>query len=253
MTQVNSNNNFSEMLFKSSLNQTNEKTQKAEDQGLLALSSVLSSMANTLSTPMKGIIHSSTDIIIHSTTETVRATEIDFSSKLQSHSIATIAKILGAAAAATNKLEAICSKSSSDQTNDMNKISENLIKLADKLPALELQTLLKQVTTTFFGTSDANKGSLNSTTIEEMQESLSKLASTITDIKEGTLTNEQLIQALSSMTSEVNKHQDTTPQAGINEDKSSAPVREDLVSGAEENKKNVEREIARQEAEEKKE
>ena len=54
MTQVNSNNNFSEMLFKSSLNQTNEKNQKAENQGIIALSSILSTMKSTLSSTMKG-------------------------------------------------------------------------------------------------------------------------------------------------------------------------------------------------------
>jgi hypothetical protein len=255
--QVNSNENFSNSLFLSFLNKTNEKNQAKEDQGLLTLTSVLSSMESALSGSMKGITSSSSDITVASSSITTMSKQLGIFANLQNpESIASIAKILGAATSATNKLEGISAKSASDQSNDMNKIGSALNQFAKNMPAnqlLQLESLTKQMTETFFGTSNNNKGALNSISIEDMEKSMAKLVTVLTTAKDGAPSNYDLIQALSSMTSDLGHMQGTIGQVASNEAQSSATVSEALLTAAKAEQAKVEQEVAAQQAAEAKE
>ncbi|MCX6991239.1 MAG: hypothetical protein NTX49_09300 [Chlamydiae bacterium] len=257
--QVNSNQNFSNSLFQSFLHKTTEKNQDKEEQGLLTLSTVLSSMESALAGSMKGITSSSTDVNVNSSGITVASTSAPtmskqlgiFASLQNPESLASIAKILGAATSATNKLEGIAGKSASDQSNDMNKISDSLKLFAKNMPAaqlFELESLTKEMTQTFFGTSSANKGSLNNISIQDMEKSMNKLVTALTKGKDGSPSNYDLIQALSAMTSDVNDMQGKIGQITSDEAKSNVTVSETLLSNAKAEQVKVETEIAAQEA-----
>ena len=255
--QVNSNENFSNSLFLSFLNKTNEKNQSKEDQGLLTLTSVLSSMESVLSGSMKGITSSSSDITVASSSTITMSKQLGIFANLQNpESIASIAKILGAATSATNKLEGISAKSASDQSDDMNKIGSALNQFAKSIPAdqlLQLESLTKQMTETFFGTSNNNKGALNSISIEDMEKSMAKLVTVLTTAKDGGPSNYDLIQALSSMTSDLGQMQGTIGQVASDEAQSSATVSESLLTAAKAEQAKVEQEVAAQQAAEAKE
>ena len=255
--QVNSNQNFSNSLFQAFLNKTNEKNQEKEAQGLITLSTVLSSMETALSGSMKGITSSSSDITVASTSTPTMSKQLGIFASLQNpESLASIAKILGAATSATNKLEGISAKSASDQSNDMNKIGAALNLFAKNMPAdqlLELESLTKQMTQTFFGTSSENKGALNSISIQDMEKSMAKLVTVLSTAKDGAPSNYDLIEALSSMTSDVGQMRGKIGQVASHEAQSSASVSESLVTAAKAEQAKVEQEVAAQQAAEAKE